>query len=155
MNALSIIIIYGYRQLHLFGTKRTYSLFRRSTTPIISILINMNLLSISIIALYRISNLKFCITFPIHMPINCIPIIILGIFITYLKQVAAIITYLCYRQIYKLPYSLRNLAILCFSNIIAKVDLFHSHRYRYTSVHPVHICLQRFIHYRTICDCLI
>ena len=89
------------------------------------------------------------------MPINCIPIIILGIFITYLKQVAAIITYLCYRQIYKLPYSLRNLAILCFSNSIAKVDLFLSHRYRYTSVHPVHICLQWFIHYRTICDCLI
>ena len=23
------------------------------------------------------------------------------------------------------------------------------------SVHPIPICLQRFIHYRTICDCLI
>ena len=53
-NALSIIILHGYHQLHLFWTKRTHTLFRRSNTPMISILIDMNLLLISIIELHRI-----------------------------------------------------------------------------------------------------
>ena len=41
-NALSIIIIYGYRQLHLFGTKCTYTLLRRSNTITISLVIYIN-----------------------------------------------------------------------------------------------------------------
>ena len=55
-NALSIIIIYGYRQLHLFWTKRTHTLFRRSNTPMISLLIDMNLLLISNIELHCIGT---------------------------------------------------------------------------------------------------